>query len=638
MANIANLGVKMGLDTVDFTQALEAAKKSLDNFKETATELLSIAAFTEMTKKALEYADTIVKTANANDVTTASVLELSRALEESGGNAENTSAIYSGFTQKVESAALGSAKAQEAFARVGVSLKDLATLSSQELFEKTISGLANIKDAAERNGLAFQTLGRQIRGTDIVGLNEHLQEAKGTMNQYAASVEQAHELSLKLAKDSKDIGLEFTKSVIPALDIFYEDLHKLANPIKGLIQLFGVFVDVLAVTFHTAEQGIVQLADITTTVGLVIADTLSGDITKAKKDWKAGLDEMGSDYAKYEESLQKLMHPEKAKEKSDEPAKRTVTFAGEKQLLQAQDLSKEYARQAAIQFQLLTAKESETQLTKNQKDYVAEITKVLAEMQKALDNVDKKIATTDPTTAAGQRTIAMLKDQKQQIIDTAQTYVQKTEDEVLATQAYQQSFSYGWQKAYEQYIENSDNAAMQAQKMFSAITNTMTNALDQFVQTGKLNFGDLAKSIINDLLKIELQAQEMKLFAAMGGGFGGLFSGGLFAGGASTPGGAYSADFMTAAGGGDLTPGMPAIVGENGPELVIPQTGGTVVPNNKLADVMGGGQGGGITYNGPYIASMSAIDTQSATQFLAANQNAVWGAYQNAQRGLPQTR
>jgi len=82
MANIANLGVKMGLDTVDFTQALEAAKKSLDNFKETATELLSIAAFTEMTKKALEYADTIVKTANANDVTTASVLELSRALRK----------------------------------------------------------------------------------------------------------------------------------------------------------------------------------------------------------------------------------------------------------------------------------------------------------------------------------------------------------------------------------------------------------------------------------------------------------------------------------------------------------------------------------------------------------------------------
>ena len=630
MANIANLGVKMGLDTVDFTQALETAKKSLESFKEVAVELISIAAFEEMTKKALEYADTIVKTANANDVTTASVLELSRALEESGGNAENTSAIYSGFTQKMESAALGSEKAQEAFARIGVSLKDLKTLSSQELFEKTISGLANIKDAAERNGLAFQTLGRQIRGTDIVGLNEHLQEAKGTMNQYAASVEQAHELSLKLAKDSKDIGLEFTRSVIPAVDMFYEGLHKLADPVKGLIQLFGIFVDVLAVTFNTAEQGIIQLGDITKTVGLSIADILSGDIAKAKKDWKGGLDEMSSDYAKYEESLQKLMNPEKAKEKPQGPADRPVTPAGSKQLLQAQDLSKEYERQAAIQFQLLSAKEAETHLTKNQKDYVSEITKVLTEMQKALDNVDKKIATTDPTTAAGQRTITMLKEQKQQIIDTAETYVQKTEDEVLATQAYQQSFTYGWQKAYEQYVENSNNAAMQAQEMFNSITNSMTNALDKFVETGKLNFGDLAKSILNDMLKIELKAQEMKLFQAIGSSIGGsMQEGGMLSGIGS---------LFGFASGGEPPVGVPSIVGENGPELFVPQTAGTVVPNNKLADVMGGSNQPSVVYNGPYIQQMSAIDTQSATQFLARNQTAVWAANQSAQRSLPQSR
>ena len=630
MANIANLGVKMGLDTVDFTQALEAAKKSLESFKDTATELLSIAAFTEMTNKALEYADTIVKTAKANDVTTASVLELSRALEESGGNAENTSAIYSGFTQKVESAALGSAKAQEASARVGVSLKDLATLSSQELFEKTISGLANIKDAAERNGLAFQTLGRQIRGTDIVGLNEHLQEAKGTMNEYAASVEQAHELSLKLAKDSRDIGLEFTRSVIPGLDMFYEGLHKLADPVKGLIQLFGVFVDVLAVTFNTAEQGIIQLGDITKTVGLSIADLLSGDITKVKKDWKEGLNEMGTDYAKYEESLQKLMHPEKAIKIEQEKPQRPVTPSGQKQLLAAQDLSKEYERQAAIQFQMLTAKEAETHLTKNQKDYVAEITKVLTEMQKALDNVDKKIATTDPTTAAGQSTIAMLKTQKQQIIDTAQTYIQKTEDEVLATQAFQQSFTYGWEKAFDQYVENSNNAAMQAQQMFNSITSTMTNALDKFVETGKLNFGDLAKSIINDMLKIELQAQEMKLFKSIGSSIGDSFGeGGIFSGISS---------MLGFADGGQPPVGVPSIVGENGPEIFVPQTAGTVVPNNKLSDVMGSPNQPSVVYNGPYIQQMSAIDTQSATQFLARNQTAVWAANQSAQRSLPQSR
>jgi hypothetical protein len=45
-----------------------------------------------------------------------------------------------------------------------------------------------------------------------------------------------------------------------------------------------------------------------------------------------------------------------------------------------------------------------------------------------------------------------------------------------------------------------------------------------------------------------------------------------------------------------------------------------------------------ITYNGPYIAQMSAIDTQSATQFLAKNKSAVWAANQTAQRSLPQNR
>jgi len=620
----------MGLDTAEFNAGLEAVSKKLENFKDTILELAGIASFGEMTKKALEFADSIVKTAKANDVTTASILEMSRALEENGGEADSTSRVYSGFTQKLETAAIGSAKAQESFARLGVSLKDIATLSPQELFEKTISGLANIKDAAERNGLAFQTLGRQIRGTDIVGLNEHLQEAKGTMNQYAASVEQAHELSLKLAKDSKDIGLEFTRSVIPAVDMFYEGLHKLADPVKGLIQLFGIFVDVLAVTFNTAEQGIIQLGDITKTVGFVIADVLRGNIDEAKKDWKGGLDEMSSDYAKYEESLQKLMNPEKAKEKPQGPADRPVTPAGSKQLLQAQDLSKEYERQAAIQFQLLSAKEAETHLTKNQKDYVSEITKVLAEMQKALDNVDKKIATTDPTTAAGQRTITMLKEQKQQIIDTAETYVQKTEDEVLATQAYQQSFTYGWQKAYEQYVENSNNAAMQAQEMFNSITNSMTNALDKFVETGKLNFGDLAKSILNDMLKIELKAQEMKLFQAIGSSIGGsMQEGGMLSGIGS---------LFGFASGGEPPVGVPSIVGENGPELFVPQTAGTVVPNNKLADVMGGSNQPSVVYNGPYIQQMSAIDTQSATQFLARNQTAVWAANQSAQRSLPQSR
>jgi hypothetical protein len=39
------------------------------------------------------------------------------------------------------------------------------------------------------------------------------------------------------------------------------------------------------------------------------------------------------------------------------------------------------------------------------------------------------------------------------------------------------------------------------------------------------------------------------------------------------------------AGGGDPPVGVPSIVGENGPELFVPKTAGTVIPN----DALGGG-------------------------------------------------
>jgi len=68
---------------------------------------------------------------------------------------------------------------------------------------------------------------------------------------------------------------------------------------------------------------------------------------------------------------------------------------------------------------------------------------------------------------------------------------------------------------------------------------------------------------------------------------------------------------------------------------MIPKSSGTVIPNNQLSSMGGGSQ---VVYNGPYIASMSAIDTQSATQFLSRNKQAVFAANQSATRSLPQSR
>jgi phage-related minor tail protein len=190
-----------------------------------------------------------------------------------------------------------------------------------------------------------------------------------------------------------------------------------------------------------------------------------------------------------------------------------------------------------------------------------------------------------------------------------------------------QSFMYGWEKAYREYKYESLNVAKFGAEAFTSVVNNMNTALDKFVRTGKLNFKDLAKSIIQDLISIQLRASAMKMF-------GGLFSS-LFPGGSTGLASLPSSVNRAFADGGSPPVGVPSLVGERGPELFIPNQSGTIVPNNQLAGALGGPS---IVYNGPYIANMSAIDTQSATQFIASNKMSIFAANQSAARSLPASR
>ena len=70
--------------------------------------------------------------------------------------------------------------------------------------------------------------------------------------------------------------------------------------------------------------------------------------------------------------------------------------------------------------------------------------------------------------------------------------------------------------------------------------------------------------------------------------------------------------------------------------MFIPQGSGTIVPNQRMNDY-GGGQAQNV-FNGPYIANMSASDTQSGIQFLAKNKMTIWSMNQSANRSVPAGR
>jgi len=204
---------------------------------------------------------------------------------------------------------------------------------------------------------------------------------------------------------------------------------------------------------------------------------------------------------------------------------------------------------------------------------------------------------------------------------------------VDAAERQRTSFSEGWDKAFRDYSENAKNYGKVGESAFNSVTSNMESAIDRFVKTGKLGFKSFAQSVIQDLIAIQIKMQASRLLSMAFGAFSGSF--GIRGGGGGTAmAGSNLSTFPMAADGGDI--GGPTIVGERGPELFIPKQPGTVIPNNQMSSFMGNQPQ--VIYNGPYIASMSAIDTQSATQFLARNKNAVWSANQSAARGLPTNR
>lgn len=107
--------------------------------------------------------------------------------------------------------------------------------------------------------------------------------------------------------------------------------------------------------------------------------------------------------------------------------------------------------------------------------------------------------------------------------------------------------------------------------------NSMEDALTKFVTTGKVNFSDLANSILASLTKILLNQAIVALLGAIGGPASGL---GSLLGGVAT--GTTSAATSHALG-GSVDPGKSYLVGEHGPEVFTPGSGGQIAPNGGNA-------------------------------------------------------
>ena len=241
MANtIARLGVRLGIDSAEFVKGIEEAKKNLSEFAQQAKTygMVAAASFTAMTYKALEFADSIADVATANEVAITTVLKLSEALEQNGGRAENASKMLSSFTAFVDKAATGSFEAQKSFKDVGISLKDLGSMSMEQLFAKTLKGLEQMPDTLTRNARAMEMFGKGVKGVAIGDLARDMQEVNHVTEKQAQSVKDAGDAWDKLHKMQHETLVTFTEFIgTPALR-FLQWIEETKTEMKKLVEVF----------------------------------------------------------------------------------------------------------------------------------------------------------------------------------------------------------------------------------------------------------------------------------------------------------------------------------------------------------------------------------------------------------------
>lgn len=173
------------------------------------------------------------------------------------------------------------------------------------------------------------------------------------------------------------------------------------------------------------------------------------------------------------------------------------------------------------------------------------------------------------------------------------------------------TFEYGWTQAAKDALNQLTNTvedqATYARNIFNTITGGFTNSIMKFVETGKLSFKDLFKSLMTEIIKMQMNKLFLSIFGK-GGPMGSLFAG-LFAEGGYIPSGKYG------------------IVGETGPELV--RGPGTVTSARDTAAMFGQGGMTAVTYN------INATDARSFKELVASDPAFIYNVTRLGARRIP---
>lgn len=205
-----------------------------------------------------EYGDSIDKMSQKVGLSAEAYQEWDYVLKISGTEMANMTTGLKTLTNKLDDAKNGSSTAQDTFARLGLSMDDLANMSREEVFSATITAFQGMEDSAERAALANDLFGRS--GQELAPL------FNTTTAETEALKEQVRELGGIMDDDAVKASAEY-QDQLTALQTAFQGLTRnmMSEFLPSMTQVMEGLTDIFAGDTEGGlgkiKEGVLSLAD-----------------------------------------------------------------------------------------------------------------------------------------------------------------------------------------------------------------------------------------------------------------------------------------------------------------------------------------------------------------------------------------
>jgi hypothetical protein len=541
-------------------RAFAGLSKVFFSFKTALVAAVGAGGLGLLISNALKSIDVLAKTSSRIGTTTDALSKLQYAGELAGVETNTLNMAMQRFVRRTAEAADGTGEAVSAFRKLRIDAEKLQKVPLDERMKVLAESFKNLGSEEEKLAVAFKLFDSE--GTALINMLKQTGDEMDAVfreaeqlglvlsEETAQGVEDANDAFTRLRALFRGTVLQITAAVAPALESLFTHLKQIK--LEALAGTDGVegFAKVIVEKFLSAVRSmIVGIAQIHTSF-----NNLLHDLNVAVFDFRRifGLDGLSD---AEQEIRKEIININRGLQAIAKGQQEDTNFNSAYILGKLGYPSVEAARAEANRL-------------------IAENDRIVASLQRP---VKPKSPDYTDWLAEFDRLIAGI-EQKTESVKSAMEEVT-----VTAQKPWYMPFINGV-KMFGNSLDELVNEKLPDLKQMvdSFALQTMNNFTQAFVDgvTGAKSFGEaiknLAKSIVDSLIKMLVQYYLTEpLFRALSGGISSFADGGSFGKG-------FMDNLKTRATGGPVSGGTPYLVGERGPELMIPSGNGSVVPNNAL--------------------------------------------------------